>query len=140
MKITPIVAALVIKDGGIILAKRETDPVDHVILAADLWCLPGGEVEEGEQPEAACQRGFQEETGIVIQIMHPMGVYIHDDLCQIVYRAMHKYGPLTDDKVVRIFKPDDLSNIVRGMPLYADRVCINKWICGQMGYGTKEKI
>lgn len=136
MKITPIVAALVVKDGGIVLAKRETDPVDQ-------WCLPGGKLEEGEQPEAACLREFHEETGIIIQIMHPMGVYVTDEFCEIIYRAVPKYGTMiTGDKMsdVRIFKPDELQEMVSDMPFYANRVCINKWLCGQMGYGTKKEI
>jgi ADP-ribose pyrophosphatase YjhB (NUDIX family) len=39
-----------------------------------VWSLPKGHLEEGETPEDAALREVQEETGIVGQVLAPLGV------------------------------------------------------------------
>ena len=80
------VAALVVKDGQVLLTRRTNDP------QRGLWTLPAGFVDAGEHPEQAAQRECLEETGLNVQISglinvlggqeHPRGAHI-----LIVYRA-----------------------------------------------------
>ena len=39
------------------------------------WTLPKGKLESGETPTQAAQREVYEETGLVVRIAHPLGVY-----------------------------------------------------------------
>jgi 8-oxo-dGTP diphosphatase len=60
-----VTAALVIKDGFCLIAKRQAgDPL------ANLWEFPGGKIEEGETPEACLQREMQEEFLIDVKVGH----------------------------------------------------------------------
>jgi 8-oxo-dGTP diphosphatase len=58
-----VTAALVIKDGLCLIAKRHAgDPL------ANLWEFPGGKIEEGETPEECLQREMQEEFQIDVEV------------------------------------------------------------------------
>lgn len=52
---------------------------DHVLLTKrkdfDVWCLPGGLVEENETVVQAALREMYEETGLEVEITHLVGVY-----------------------------------------------------------------
>jgi len=52
------VAALVVKDGKVLLVKRKYPP------SAGRWSLPGGHVELGERLEEAVLRELKEEAGV----------------------------------------------------------------------------
>ena len=53
-------------DGRVLLTQRE----DY-----EVWCLPGGHVEDGEALAAAATREVREETGIHVDITHLVGLY-----------------------------------------------------------------
>ena len=62
--------AVVRNDGAVVLQHRDNIPgIDF----PGLWCLPGGQVEEGETEETAALREFKEETGYAIDKMIPLG-------------------------------------------------------------------
>ncbi|MCC6021227.1 MAG: NUDIX hydrolase [Thermoproteaceae archaeon] len=52
------VAALVVKNGAVLLVRRGQEP------GAGKWSLPGGRVEPGERLEDAVLRELEEETGL----------------------------------------------------------------------------
>jgi 8-oxo-dGTP diphosphatase len=58
-----VTAALVIKDGLFLIAKRRAG--DHL---ANHWEFPGGKIEEGETPEECLQREMQEEFQIDVEV------------------------------------------------------------------------
>jgi len=60
------VIVAVIDDGKILLTKRED---------FEVWCLPGGGVEEGESLAEAGIREAKEETGLDVELTRLVGVY-----------------------------------------------------------------
>jgi len=54
----PAVAALVLKEGKLLLVRRAAPPLEGS------WCLPGGFVEAGEDVREALRRELFEETGL----------------------------------------------------------------------------
>lgn len=58
---------VIIEKGNEILLQHRTD--------ADVWCIPGGVLELGEQVEDAARREAEEETGLSIGEMSFFGVY-----------------------------------------------------------------
>ena len=62
--IVRVTAAILEKDGKILIAKRETGDE----LFAGLWEFPGGKVEEGETPEECMAREIKEELNISVEV------------------------------------------------------------------------
>jgi len=64
----PALAAIiaVIDDGKVLLTKRED---------FEVWCLPGGGVEDGESVAEAAVREAKEETGVEVELTRLVGVY-----------------------------------------------------------------
>ncbi len=65
-----VVCAAKNRNGEILIAKRNFKP------GINKWALPGGFVESGEIPKAACLRELEEETGLKGKIKRLIGVYI----------------------------------------------------------------
>lgn len=86
-------AALVEKDGQVLLVRRANDPL------RGLWTLPAGFVDAGEDPAEAAERECLEETGLQVHVTglldvlygqeHPRGAHII-----IFYRAEIEGGEL----------------------------------------------
>lgn len=56
----------IIQNGKILLTKRED---------FEIWCLPGGAVDEGEPLAQAAQRETREEIGLEVELVRLIGVY-----------------------------------------------------------------
>ncbi len=58
-----------------------------------LWSLPKGHIEEGETPEQAAIREIQEETGIVGEVLAPLGTidfwFVAED--RRVHKTVHHF-------------------------------------------------
>lgn len=66
----PTACALVVDgDGRLLLARRAYDP------DAGLWDLPGGFIEEDEEPLDALVRELREETGLEIEPLEHLGIW-----------------------------------------------------------------
>lgn len=63
------VGAVVIRDGFVLLVKRENPP------RAGSWSLPGGRVQEGELLPDALRREIREECGIEVEVSDLIEVY-----------------------------------------------------------------
>jgi ADP-ribose pyrophosphatase YjhB (NUDIX family) len=61
-------AALVIRDGRVLLVRRVNEP------ARGKWTLPAGFVDAGEDPAEAAQRECLEETGLTVRVHHLVDV------------------------------------------------------------------
>lgn len=71
-QVRPIVAALIYRDGGIILQKRageKGEATGKYEEAAGRWEIPGGKVKPGEALEEALLREVEEETGLRVTIL-----------------------------------------------------------------------
>lgn len=77
----------VVDDEGRVLLSQRSD--------LDVWNLPGGRVDPGEGLEAAALRELREETGVIAQIDHPVGLYyLHGwERLNVLYSAW----PLSED-------------------------------------------
>ncbi len=69
----PVVCALIVRDGYILLAQRPVHK--HLPLK---WEFPGGKVEPGENPAAAIVREIREELGCDVTITRPLPPFLHD--------------------------------------------------------------
>ena len=58
------------RGGRVLLGRRRSDP------SAGLWDLPGGFVDEDEHPEQALHRELQEETGLEVDLVEFLGVWM----------------------------------------------------------------
>ena len=106
-----VVAAIIRKDGQILIAKRRGD-----VHLANLWEFPGGKVESGESLESALLREIQEEIGIKIRIDNEFLAIDHDYPTKPV--RLHFFNctvlegdpKLLDVADLRWVKPSDLDN------------------------------
>ena len=98
----PCAGAVVVHDGRLLLVRRGTDP------GRGLWSVPGGRVEVGETPAAACAREVREETGLDVEVGPRVGrveragpagaTYVIDDFrCAVRGSAAVTAGDDADD-------------------------------------------
>jgi len=62
--------SFVVKDGKLLILKRASDDVQQ----PNIWELPGGRLELGEDPREGIKRETKEETGIDVEVLHPINV------------------------------------------------------------------
>lgn len=67
------VAVIFLVDASGRLLMQLRDP--HASVAPNCWCIPGGGIEPGEQPEAAVRRELLEETGLSVN--GPVALFWH---------------------------------------------------------------
>ena len=93
-KIVRVTAAILEKDGKILIAKRETGDE----LFAGLWEFPGGKVEEGETPKECMARELKEELDIEVEvgelITSNKHKYPHGIFELLAYRVKHISGEI----------------------------------------------
>ena len=63
-KIVRVTAAILEKDGKILIAQRKSEDD----LFGGLWEFPGGKIEEGETPEECMARELKEELNIEVEV------------------------------------------------------------------------
>jgi ADP-ribose pyrophosphatase YjhB (NUDIX family) len=110
-----VAAAVVVEaDGGIVLGRRAIEP------GYGLWCLPGGFVNQDEDPAAAALRECREEIGAAVEITELLGVYHIGKTTASSIVGIAYLGRLVDGEEisvgsemldVRVFAPDDLPEI-----------------------------
>lgn len=105
----PGAQALVERDGRVLLGRRAYEP------SAGRWDVPGGFLEEGEDPLEGLRRELREETGLEIEPTEFLGIWIQgyagrSVLCLTwLARATGGSERAGDDLVeLRWFAPDEL--------------------------------
>jgi 8-oxo-dGTP diphosphatase len=66
----PAVEGLLERDGRVLLSRRGIEP------RRGCWDLPGGFLEEGEEPLAGLAREFREETGLEVRPLEWLGTHL----------------------------------------------------------------
>jgi ADP-ribose pyrophosphatase YjhB (NUDIX family) len=91
-------AGAVVRDGEgrVLLVRRAHEP------SQGLWSLPGGRVEEGEEPAAAAAREVREETGLDVAVgamlgTYAFGPYVVDDFAATVRGGTLRAGDDASD-------------------------------------------
>lgn len=63
------VRGVVLEAGGLLLVREP---------ASDGWCLPGGWADVGETPSRAIEKEVEEEAGVSVRAVRPLGVFDRD--------------------------------------------------------------
>jgi len=66
----PAVEGMLVRDGKVLLSKRAIEP------RRGYWDLPGGFLEEGEEPLDGLAREFREETGLAVSPLEWLGTHL----------------------------------------------------------------
>jgi len=71
------VKSFVVKEGKLLVLKRASNEVHK----PNLWEIPGGRLELGEDPREGIKRETKEETGLDVEVVHPINVrhFVRDD-------------------------------------------------------------
>jgi 8-oxo-dGTP diphosphatase len=108
-KIIKVTAAILQKDGRIIIAQRKSS--DHL---SDRWEFPGGKIEPGETPEECLAREIKEEFDIDVAIGDYIGSsiyqYDHISIELMAYQSFWVNGAISmkDHKAYRWVTVDQL--------------------------------
>lgn len=81
----PGVGALIVKNGSVLLVKRQHEP------SKGLWSTPGGVVEVGETVKEAVVREVKEETGLDVKVdrfLEVSDVVVKDDNGSVKYHYL----------------------------------------------------
>lgn len=110
-----VAAAVVVEtDGGIVLGRRAIEP------GHGLWCLPGGFVNDDEDPATAAVRECLEEIGARVELTGLIGTYhvpktTASSIIGIAYRGRVADGEAIsagpEMLEVRVFTPDALPQV-----------------------------
>ena len=105
---SPAVEGLLERDGKVLLARRAVEP------RRGYWDIPGGFLEEGEEPLAGLRREFREETGLEITPVEWLGTHLepYDNyfVLGLTWRVTADGEPRAADDVEQLgfFGPDEL--------------------------------
>jgi len=135
MTVLAVIVAI-IENGKILLTKRED---------FEVWCLPGGGVEQGESVAEAGVREAKEETGVDVELISLVGMYSGvggpwSDVHSVLFRATPIGGELRlqagETVEVAYFPFDDLPEEI----LFGHRKRITDAIANVTGVAMKQEL
>jgi 8-oxo-dGTP diphosphatase len=129
-------AAVVEVEGGVLLGRRAIEP------GRGLWCLPGGFVNDDEDPAAAAVRECLEEIGAGVELTELLDVYhvgkqTAASIVGIAYRARLRPGetPRPGEEMLELgaFRPDALPEIA----FPSHRHVLARYLARAVGSGSR---
>jgi 8-oxo-dGTP diphosphatase len=102
------VQGLLVRDGRVLIGRRKIEP------RRGYWDLPGGFLEEGEEPIAGLRREFLEETGLEVEPVEWVGAFIDpyegNFVLGLTWIVRGDGEPVADDDVEELawISPDEL--------------------------------
>ena len=78
-------AAILVRQGKLLLIHRQKGEKDYYVL-------PGGSIEAGETPEAACIREVREETALQVNIQEKLRVFTNGTRREFYFRVNYLSG------------------------------------------------
>jgi 8-oxo-dGTP diphosphatase len=69
---TTVTAAIIIRDGKVLIARRNPD-----LTNGGRWEFPGGKLKAGESPRGCLKRELKEELGIEAEVLDRIGTRTH---------------------------------------------------------------
>jgi ADP-ribose pyrophosphatase YjhB (NUDIX family) len=135
MIVLAVTVAILDKD-RVLLTKRED---------FEVWCLPGGGVEEGESLAAAGIREVKEETGLDVELTRLVGVYSRlggglSDVHSVLYTARPVGGELQvqpgETLEIAYFPFDRLP----GELLFTEKKRIHDAVSNSSGFSVRQEI
>jgi 8-oxo-dGTP diphosphatase len=121
----PAVQGVLVRDGRVLIGRRKHEP------RQGMWDLPGGFLEEGEEPLAGLRREFLEETGLEVEPVEWLGTGIDPyDLAFVlslswVVRGDGEPEAADDVEELRWFAPDELPE---EMAFPTQHVVLRRWL------------
>jgi len=92
--------SFVIRDKKLLILKRASNDVQK----PNIWEIPGGRLELGEDPREGIKRETKEETGIDIEVLYPINVrhFVRDDgqtITMLIFlcKALHDNVKISDE-------------------------------------------
>lgn len=130
------VIVAIIESGNVLLTKRED---------FEVWCLPGGSVEDGETLAEGAIREAKEETGLDVELTRLVGVYSRlgggmRDVHAVLYAAKPVGGELktqpNETIEVAYFPFDALPDEL----LFGHKKRIQDAVCDRSGMSVRQEI
>lgn len=75
----PVAAAVIVRDGRVLLVRRAVEEGDL------RWQFPAGKLEAGESPEQAAVRETEEETGLIVEAVKTLGDRVHPNTGRLMH-------------------------------------------------------
>lgn len=89
--------SFVIKEGKLLILKRAFDDIQK----PSIWEIPGGRLEIGEDPREGIKRETKEETGLDIEVLHPINIrHFERDDRQTITMIVFLCKPLHDNVII----------------------------------------
>ncbi len=118
------IGVLLIKDGKVLLGKRNKEP------GKNTWSLPGGKLEFGETFEACAKREVKEETGLDIDDLEFISLsndrFENQHCVTLGFKAGKFFGePANREEEIKDWKWFDLNNLPNNLFLPSRKIIEN---------------
>ncbi len=128
----PTASALIVDGDKVLLGKRSIEPYKNY------WDIIGGFLELGESPEAGVHREIKEETGLEIELVDLLGIFMDeygeggDSTLNICYLAKITAGELKPADDVDELHWSTASDIPKNLAFKNARGIIDLWLKKQL--------